>query len=139
MYFIKKRFIPKAVIVDADYSFRGFLSKMVKDAGWEPVEFDNGSDAFSYLNQQQDEIKFVISEILLPGIDGLELARLFSTCRNTRLAFILITNSACAELREIARKIGVSSYMFKQDCSDLMMKQTIENVTKEDHFLSCRL
>ncbi len=61
----------KVWIVDDDNSIRWVLNKALTGAHYECTEFDNGESVLEYLENKLPDI--VISDIRMPGIDGLEL------------------------------------------------------------------
>ncbi len=61
----------KVWIVDDDSSIRWVLNKALSGAHYECTEFDNAEDVLNYQETHTPDI--VISDIRMPGIDGLEL------------------------------------------------------------------
>lgn len=52
---------------------RGFLERALKNAGYEVVAYDNGKDALDRL--QQEPFTLLLTDIVMPLMDGIELAR----------------------------------------------------------------
>ena len=64
---------PSVWIVDDDASIRWVLEKALSDAGYRITAFDNASDVLRQV--QSDNPDIIITDIRMPGIDGLELLR----------------------------------------------------------------
>ena len=61
----------KIWVIDDDNSIRWVLEKALEKAGIDVVSFDSGSKALQTL--QKEEPAVIISDIRMPGINGLEL------------------------------------------------------------------
>jgi two-component system, chemotaxis family, chemotaxis protein CheY len=61
------------LIVDDELAYRLVMQNILKDAGHEVVQAENGEDALKRL--QESKIDFVISDIYMPLMDGLRLHR----------------------------------------------------------------
>ena len=64
---------PSVWIVDDDASIRWVLEKALSKAGCRITAFDNASDVLRQV--QSDNPDIIITDIRMPGIDGLELFR----------------------------------------------------------------
>ena len=64
---------PSVWVVDDDASIRWVLEKALSDVGWRITVFDNASDVLRQV--QSDNPDIIITDIRMPGIDGLELLR----------------------------------------------------------------
>ncbi|MGI4797693.1 MAG: response regulator [Janthinobacterium lividum] len=60
------------LVVDDEEPIREMLGWMLGDAGHVVYEASNGADALSFLRSQQ-RVDMVLSDINMPGMDGLEL------------------------------------------------------------------
>ena len=61
------------LIVDDEPSILTWLSATVKPLGLNPVVADSGERALAILNER--EVGFVITDFMMPGMDGAELVR----------------------------------------------------------------
>jgi signal transduction histidine kinase len=63
----------KILIVEDDFISRNMLKKMLVEMDHEVIETENGSQAWDYI--EKSPVKFVISDWMMPEMDGLELCR----------------------------------------------------------------
>lgn len=61
----------RVLLVDDEEGIRTVLSVAIRDAGYDVVTAENGAQALDILNDQ--EFPIVITDIKMPGVDGLEL------------------------------------------------------------------
>jgi two-component system cell cycle response regulator CpdR len=52
---------------------RGFLERALAKAGYEVVSFENGQDAYDRL--KEEPFALLLTDIVMPRMDGIELAR----------------------------------------------------------------
>jgi two-component system cell cycle response regulator CpdR len=63
----------KIILAEDDNDMRRFLSKALQNAGYEVISFDNGLAAYHRLREEPFEL--LLTDIVMPEMDGIELAR----------------------------------------------------------------
>jgi two-component system cell cycle response regulator CpdR len=63
---------PKILLAEDDNDMRRFLVKALEKAGYEVRSFDNGASAYDRL---REEPSLLLTDIVMPEMDGIELAR----------------------------------------------------------------
>jgi two-component system, cell cycle response regulator CpdR len=63
----------KILLAEDDHDMRRFLSKALKNAGYDVASFDNGKAAYQRLREEPFEL--LLTDIVMPEMDGIELAR----------------------------------------------------------------
>lgn len=77
----------KILLAEDDESMRGFLSRALERAGYEVVAVDRGTLALPLI--ATGEFDLLLTDIVMPEMDGIELARRASTIApDTRVMFI---------------------------------------------------
>jgi DNA-binding NtrC family response regulator len=66
------------LIVDDDSSLRRVMRWALRNAGFQVLEYPNALQALTALNELSDEVSVVVSDIDMPGMDGLALARVIA-------------------------------------------------------------
>ena len=77
------------LLVDDDADIRGILAERLTEIGYAVTQAANGEEALRALNGPED-LRVMITDIRMPGISGLELAKL-ATERRAGLKIILIS------------------------------------------------
>ena len=63
----------RILLAEDDNDMRQFLTRALKNAGYEVVSFDNGKSAYERL--REEPFALLLSDIVMPEMDGIELAR----------------------------------------------------------------
>jgi len=65
--------LPKILLAEDDNDMRRFLVKALETAGYEVTDYDNGMSAYRRLREEPFEL--LLTDIVMPEMDGIELAR----------------------------------------------------------------
>ena len=63
----------KILLAEDDNDMRRFLVKALEKAGYHVTHFDNGASAYERL--QEEPFSLLLTDIVMPEMDGIELAR----------------------------------------------------------------
>ena len=63
----------KILLAEDDTDMRRFLVKALQNAGFEVISYDNGLSAYQRLREEPFEL--LLTDIVMPEMDGIELAR----------------------------------------------------------------
>src|SRR5271156_6333666 len=63
----------KILLAEDDIDMRRFLVKALQNAGFEVISYDNGLSAYQRLREEPFEL--LLTGIVMPEMDGIELAR----------------------------------------------------------------
>ncbi len=63
----------KILLAEDDTDMRRFLVKALQTAGYDVISYDNGLSAYQRLREEPFEL--LLTDIVMPGMDGIELAR----------------------------------------------------------------
>ncbi len=102
----------KALVVEDDPRLRQYMSTMLSARGYEPVLCQDGESAWQYC--QEATFPLVILDLMLPGINGLELCRRIRRLDHGDDFYILVVTSLTAhpDLIEIM-EAGADDYCAK--------------------------
>ena len=64
---------PKILLAEDDNDMRRFLVKALENAGYQVIDYDNGMSAYRRLREEPFEL--LLTDIVMPEMDGIELAR----------------------------------------------------------------
>ena len=86
----------RILLAEDDNDMRSFLTRALKNAGYEVVSFDNGLSAYERL--REEPFSLLLSDIVMPEMDGIELARR-ATELDPDLKVMFITGFAAVTLK----------------------------------------
>lgn len=100
----------RILLVEDDAGFRSLLAEILEDDGYTLVERENGKAALMTLQRQSFDL--VLSDLRLPGLNGLEL---FRSAHEQGIAppFVLLTAFGTVEEAVAAIKEGVADFLTK--------------------------
>ncbi len=85
----------RILLAEDDNDMRLFLEKALKRAGYDVLSFDNGKNAYERL--QEEPFTLLLTDIVMPEMDGIELARK-ATQLDPDLKVMFITGFAAVAL-----------------------------------------
>ncbi len=65
----------KILLAEDDEAMLEFLKLALERAGHDIIDFDNGSTALKHITSTNDTYDLLLSDVVMPGIDGIELAQ----------------------------------------------------------------
>ncbi|MEO8651621.1 MAG: response regulator [Hyphomicrobiaceae bacterium] len=85
----------RILLAEDDDSMRGFLARALVKAGYDVIAFANGAEAYDRL--KEDAFSLLLTDIVMPRMDGIELARRASEI-DPELKIMFITGFAAVTL-----------------------------------------
>jgi two-component system, chemotaxis family, sensor kinase CheA len=108
-----------ALVVDDSPFFRNLITPLLTAAGWRVTTAGSGLEALD-LCQDDRSFDLLISDIDMPGMDGLELARALRTDRRwQRTPMIALSSFDRDEDKAAGREAGFNDYLGKADHTQL--------------------
>ncbi|MDH5408799.1 MAG: response regulator [Gammaproteobacteria bacterium] len=115
-----------ALIADDSASIRLVLSITLSDAGIKVIEASNGQEALAAAEKQQFD--FVITDINMPVMDGVDLIKQLRTLPNYRFTPILtLTNLNSDNIKQQLKDAGATGWVQKPFGPQNLLK-TIEKL-----------
>ncbi|MFZ5967288.1 MAG: response regulator transcription factor [Bacillota bacterium] len=99
----------KILTVEDEASIRSFIKINLKRQGYDVVEARNGEEA---LDMADESISIAILDVMLPGIDGIEVCRRLRD-RYPGLGIIMLTARGMEEDKIMGLQVGADDYMVK--------------------------
>jgi FixJ family two-component response regulator len=113
--------------VDDDVRIRESIARLAKSAGYAALMFPSAEAVLA--SGTLEEAGCLISDVRMPGMDGLELQRRVRI-ENPRLPVILISAHVDEQVRECALREGAVAFLFKPfDGEELLrvIQRTVEH------------
>lgn len=102
----------KIVVADDDELMRVIMSSILTQAGYHPIEADNGARALELLTEHQASI--LVCDLSMPGLDGNALTlQVRKTIRDRYIHIIMVTGRDQQAERKRAFELGVDEFMGK--------------------------
>ncbi|MCX7914548.1 MAG: response regulator, partial [Thermodesulfovibrionales bacterium] len=103
----------KILIVEDNTDSRVLLEKMLKSRGYDVLSASNGVEALEKISLSMPDL--IISDILMPEMDGFELCRRIKTDENlSHIPFVFYTATYVDEKDErLALSLGASRFLIK--------------------------
>ncbi|MDP3791426.1 MAG: response regulator [Candidatus Omnitrophota bacterium] len=102
----------KILVVDDEVDFLEVIKIRLEANGYNVVTAGNGEDALKKLKDEKPDA--VLLDILMPGIDGLEVLRRIRKM-DENLPVYIITAFSTEERFKVANKFGASGFIVKTD------------------------
>lgn len=118
----------RVVIVDDDYQVRLSLQEIIAKCGYEAHSFENGHDALAYFVDHDVDVDLVLTDIRMPGMDGMELLDKLLAL-NADIPVILMTGFGDIDLTIAAIKIGAFDFILKPFDTAYLLKALEKGVT----------
>lgn len=100
------------VIVEDEVESRKVMTLALKKKGFHVEAFGNGADAIKYIQTQASSIDLVITDLRMPGVDGLTVLKETKQA-DSDLSVLLVTGYASVENAVEAMKLGADDYLTK--------------------------
>jgi CheY-like chemotaxis protein len=102
------------LVVEDDPDNARLVEYILAREGYRVEIVDHAESALEFANQarRSDPFDVVVTDIVLPGLDGLELARVLRTIEPD-LPVITMTAHSTPEHAERARALGITEYLHK--------------------------
>ncbi|MBD3880900.1 response regulator transcription factor [Phormidium tenue FACHB-886] len=112
----------KILIVDDDITLRTALSRYLQNRGYSVMDAKSGSEALDLIEQNPPDV--VVSDIMMPEMDGLELCRRLRAMRSGQLVpFIFLSSRSDVDDRVQGHQMGADDYVTKPfDPKELVAK-----------------
>ncbi len=104
--------IPRILVAEDEADTRSILGQMLEALGYDALLTENGRFAFDAMAAQQPDL--VLSDVMMPVMDGFELCQLIKTDPNTRLIpVVLLTGLGSVEDRVRGIDAGADDFISK--------------------------
>ena len=118
------------LFVDDDPIIHGVVGKYLKD--WNVTSVFSGEEALSSL--ERDNFVIVITDLMMPGIDGIELLQEIKAKYGNRVQVIVITVSDNLEDLLAALEGGASDFLLKPLSKEVLIEALHHTVSRIDRW-----
>jgi len=111
--------MPSILVVDDAKTMRDTLRDLLAPHGFDVYEADNGESGLDVLGKQA--IDLVISDLNMPGMDGLTIAQHIKQ-QGHRTPIFMLTTQTSPELKARAKDCGVVAWIVKPHKDEILLK-----------------
>jgi DNA-binding NarL/FixJ family response regulator len=102
----------KILVVDDDTTLRTALTRYLEKRGYVVRDAASGTDGLASFEQDQPDL--IVSDVIMPGMDGFEFCRRLRAIRTGQLVpFIFLSSKGEVEDRVQGHSIGADDYLIK--------------------------
>jgi signal transduction histidine kinase/DNA-binding response OmpR family regulator/ligand-binding sensor domain-containing protein len=113
------------LVVEDNMDMRKYICSILSDC-YEVVEAENGAEALKIL--ETESIDFIISDLMMPLMDGLELSqKVKSDLSTSHIPFLMLTAKTSIETRIGSYKMGADEFLTKPFDEELLLTR-INNI-----------
>lgn len=117
----------KILIVDDSAVMRRTITGVVKDAGYTPIEAENGAEAMTMLRKHGPMVSLIILDWNMPVMSGYEaLIKIKSTSEYKHIPVLMATSDGIQDDVVKAIKAGANAYLIKPFTPETLSKQITE-------------
>ena len=116
------------LVVDDEQLIEQYVQAVLQRYGYGTASFTNGKEALDSFSQSPDSFDLIISDIKMPSIDGIELARIVAVIKpDIRIILMTGQTEKLAEARSIPNvRIVLEKPVLKSD-----LVRAVEDAIKE--------
>jgi len=110
----KKRVI---LIIEDNEALVDSYSEALEAGGYEALKALDGYQGLDLMNKKLGSIELVLLDLMMPGVDGLEVLRTVKDNKETYgdLPVVILTNMTSENVIKEAFSLGATSYLVKTD------------------------
>lgn len=127
---VPSHFLPDQLtilVVEDNNDMRKFIRSILSSV-YNVLEAENGAVALTYLNTCK--IDFIISDLMMPVMDGVDLSRkVKENFAISHIPFLMLTAKTSPEARLESYRVGVDAYLLKPFSEELLLAR-IDNILK---------
>jgi CheY-like chemotaxis protein len=113
------------LVVDDDRQVRSLFAKVLRGGGMDILEASSGWEAFFVAETASPA--FVVTDLQMPGLNGLELCRRLRRSRNSRDLLIVVVTGAATTQRDEAIAAGCD-VVLEKPCPPALLVTTIQGL-----------
>lgn len=115
------------VLVEPDKTTRRYMENVISKEGFDIISFTNGTDAFEYY--LKNEVDVVITEMFMPGIDGMSLIRMMKDPARKQDKTIFIMISPITEGDMVKCAMEYADYYMVSPISAISLRYSLKYFT----------
>mgnify|MGYP001585342567 CR=1 FL=1 len=122
----------KVLIIEDEMYVRELYERVIKQAGFEVI---TAQDGLSGLEATQDKPNLILLDIMLPGLNGIQVLQRLKQDSSTReIPVLLLTNLGQESIIKEALNLGASGYLMKVRVSPYQIVAHVKEFLQNPNF-----
>ena len=116
------------LIVEDSSIQRKKMRRLLGDAGYESAEAGDGRSALAFLDEQSDEPELILTDLLMPEMDGVQLLEALQA-RGSTIPVIVLSADIQESTKKRCYELGVRQFLQKPIQKEVVLpaiKETLE-------------
>lgn len=101
----------KVMVVDDEDVLLEMLATLIEDLGHQAITATNGQEALALLSSTRESPALVLSDVMMPRMNGVDLARAIKTHPDFQSIPVLLMSAAFRPLADAWRTISYTSHL----------------------------
>ncbi|HEX2731598.1 MAG TPA: response regulator [Polyangiaceae bacterium] len=119
------------LIVDDERAILEVLGACISRVGYRVVQASDGASALTLLDTNPPEVSAVVTDLAMPGVDGLRLVQELRK-RNATLPILVMTAALSAQSRKSFMDLGVSEFLIKPFQTETLLNSLARALAEVD-------
>ena len=105
------------LIVEDDEALVNSYAEAIESAGYKALKAVDGYQGLDMLNKNLSDVKLILLDLMMPGVDGLEVLRAIKDDEEMygNAPIVILTNMTSENVIKEAFGLGATSYLVKTD------------------------
>ena len=101
------------LIVEDSLDYIKMLKKLLTDNGYIVTTANSGEEGIEILQNNNIPTDIIITDLLMPGISGLDMAKEVFSKKISKAPIIVLTTETSVELRKYGKEAGIQAWIIK--------------------------
>lgn len=122
--------MPKILIVEDEETLLDSYKEIVESVGMQVVKASDGYKGLDMLEQYKDEFDLVVLDLMMPGLDGLEVLRMKEENKEKygKAPVLVLTNMTSERVIKEAFDLGAVAYLIKTEIDSTSLVKEIKRI-----------
>jgi type IV pili sensor histidine kinase/response regulator len=120
---------PLMIIAEDEDELREMYVNAFSHGGFEVLEAKNGKEALEWLEKKPDSVDIIMSDIIMPKMDGFELLeKIRSMEKYRKLPVVMTTNLGSDSDKQTAMGLGANEYLIKVEWTPSKLVEKMKQI-----------
>ena len=105
--------VKKILLVEDNREYIDMLKTILSEHGYQVITAYNGEDGLEILKKDASSIDIIITDLHMPGISGLELAKEIFLQKITEAPIVILTTETSSQMKKEGTQAGIHHWIIK--------------------------